>query len=279
MKRNAATGRIHKSALPQKNFSLIELLIVIAVIAILAAMLFPALNAAKRKAQAITCASQLKTVIASAHLYANSYYDIIPRTLPVGASGDYHGWLRYFATPEPEYPSPLNFRYSEKYFPFKVLRCPENLVFPLTNVSQYVFYGVYGMYNPRFGNTVDALSDNFIASYGNCYIRENGGTPSFFSVNRMKNSSALPLFADTVVGLPSQTGYRSGYWMFWASESGGFSSGIGLARQHPGGRCPMAFADGHVSPLDANGLAKLPVSFRHSWGEGLKQTVLSAETD
>ena len=66
-----------------KNFTLIELLIVVAIIAILAGMLLPALNSAREKARAIFCTGSLKQFGLAFHNYTdscNGYYPWSPES-------------------------------------------------------------------------------------------------------------------------------------------------------------------------------------------------------
>ena len=59
-------------------FTLIELLIVIAIIAILAAMLLPALSKARERAKTITCTSNLKQLAMVVKMYGDDYKEEMP---------------------------------------------------------------------------------------------------------------------------------------------------------------------------------------------------------
>lgn len=69
-----------------RRFSLIELLIVIAIIAILAGMLLPALNSARAKGISISCLSRLKQIGTADAQYQNDYGYYCPMNYGMGGT-------------------------------------------------------------------------------------------------------------------------------------------------------------------------------------------------
>lgn len=75
----------------KKKFTLIELLIVIAIIAIIAGMLLPALQSARAKAKTISCSNNEKQFALVNLLYASDNEDYLP--YKENASGTNYPWL------------------------------------------------------------------------------------------------------------------------------------------------------------------------------------------
>ncbi len=161
------TGKTVKTTHPvskRSYFSLIELLIVISIIAILAAMMLPALNRARMSASRIACTGNLKQI----GTYSNFYMDandgfLFSHSMPSSVLSGNRPWVRYDSSPF------VNGVQVPKETMAKLLLCPAD-----TNPSD------------------DGLSDN-----PGFYSFGFNSNLSFLKPGRLKNLSQICIMADS----------------------------------------------------------------------------------
>ena len=126
----------------RSDFSLIELLIVIAIISILAGLLLPALNSAREKARSISCASQLKQVSGACLQYALDHRDFMPFVSPVAANNwktwwqaaaKYAGYDKYSEQEVNLFHCPTK----QNYLKLNETSLPSGSSLPTSNVTRY----------------------------------------------------------------------------------------------------------------------------------------------
>jgi prepilin-type N-terminal cleavage/methylation domain-containing protein len=99
--REGAENSARGGRAPQRRssgFTLMEMLVVVAIIAVLAALLLPALGRAKARAQEAICQNNLHQIDLSVHLYADDSADAFPQSTnyPPGAFTDYTRLLKSY---------------------------------------------------------------------------------------------------------------------------------------------------------------------------------------
>lgn len=153
-------------------FTLTELLIVIAIIAILASLLLPALKSAREKAQSVSCINNQKQLGMQFISYGNDCNDLFP------ISGVDHSWLPWlFLTAESS-----STEREEVAKKMKYRRCPSILTYT-GNGSRFDCYGIKsGVFG---GPTVWNKWEIEYGNRANVYTGERGTAEGRFLIARI----------------------------------------------------------------------------------------------
>jgi|GEM_PF-1917541 len=172
----------------KKNFTLIELLVVIAIIAILAAILLPALQSARSRANAARCISNLKQMGIVARSYADDHKGFWPGnsgTKPSDGKSAFQPWPqaltrgKYFAVSVPESP------YDKRPEIPKFAVCPA--LKPKLDDTRYECYGAVVMTNK---DKIGGIGIENIDSQ--CYKKGVTGAYNSFRPLTVVNESVSP---------------------------------------------------------------------------------------
>jgi prepilin-type N-terminal cleavage/methylation domain-containing protein/prepilin-type processing-associated H-X9-DG protein len=224
------------------GFTLIELLVTIAVIAILAAMLLPALTAAKGKGTAVACLNNLRQLSMANLLYSGDFTDALPYNLGVGeiqkleAQAQYLNWSTPVMSWEVE-PDNTNAVLLTQggIGPYtsataKVYRCPSDFV-----VSDK---------QAQVGWTARVRSISMNAMVGNAGEFTQGGVNSnnpeyqqFFKVTQVPKPSQIFVFIEE-----HPDSINDGYFLNQPSAR----RWMDLPASYHNGSVNLSFADGHV---------------------------------
>ena len=203
----------------KKMFTLIELLIVIAIIAILAAILLPALQKARARGLSVDCMNRQKTCITTVNIYANDSNGLWMAKHPKNGSN----WVWYDNLANAGY-FPL--RAETAHMRRLWCECPDPLGIG-TNMSN-----AYGL-----------MSTN-VMYYGSDFYVTGPGNGVFYNMKKLNSKHMI--FADS--GLYSSTTGRISNWCFFKSAESSNSSRGKFWIKHVN-RGNIAFADGHVANL------------------------------
>lgn len=229
-------------------FTLIELLIVVAIIAVLAGMLLPALNTAKKKAQAIECLGRLKTLGTAAIMYVDSYKGYL---YPAWSyeSGTQRLWLQIMHST-----GILRFKEGNAHMnaESKHYYCPTGK--PSGRVNQS-----YGQASVKSGGYTYETQETEPGAY--MTIVTVGGSKNdpffgyflYFYSGQNSNPGGFPIYADTVTTGGVQTCY------FHKGHGGPTMS---VAARHSNS-VNITFADGHSAAVPVSQLGKPPHKVRY----------------
>lgn len=217
-----------------RYFTLIELLVVISIIAILAAMLLPALSSARASAKTAKCMANLKQIGTALAMYADDHDDWLPPGQMRDRSSGTAKAVRWFEIIAPPDGAPYGISYDANA-KASVFECPAestNFGKYSDGEMQYTHYGV----NPY---VMGGFNSNSYRIYQ--YRRMIYADPMQVKLVMDNNSPS-----EVSISAPSAASYRHG-----AGDSRISRNATSTEIPTSGGLCNVLFLDGHVAPQTA----------------------------
>jgi prepilin-type N-terminal cleavage/methylation domain-containing protein/prepilin-type processing-associated H-X9-DG protein len=223
-----------------KKFTLVELLVTIAIIGILASMLLPALKAAKEQAKKIACIGNLKGLGTINLIYVD----------------DYNGWAIAMGANSAglNYPYTWHFINNGYVTQKDILLCPSQnpAKWNPSDVNNYCWtYGV-DRYAARWRTIGPSVVDKKDSA-----IIPNQLEPSqgWLRIVNLRNPSSFPWYIDTV-RFDSFIGKQAVYY-YWTSNAG-------RVHLRHAKTASVWFADGHVESCNASTIQYLMPQYTYS---------------
>ncbi len=226
------------------SFTLIELLVVIAIIAILAALLLPALNRSRERAQASRCMNNLSQLGKVITLYAGDYNH---RILPVGGMEDGPAWGKVLYEYTRYLPSP-DLLFCPSLTPFNFEQARQQTY--VNSGYQYVTYGMNAYYK------ADSAKYHWHYVNGRALLIDNVKRYMHWGPSNKPTPARFALLADTGI-FKQETDITAplGQIFYFYYPAYNFSS-VATAKLHlrHNRAANLLLLDGHVAAANANDL-------------------------
>lgn len=214
----ARSVRSHDAA-----FTPVELLVVIAVVAVLAGMLMPAIGAVKESARQTVCLGNLRQIGIINGIYATDWHGVIPCKQSVGLA---------------EYTWPVTLANGDYLDNRAMASCP---AWGRTNTANQ-----YNGYGQRWEST--GISSDIDPGPDSCRV---------ITLRRIARTGEMPLLADTCGTNPAYTGTYRQQFVSWYKGAGCAGLNEGMVHFRHRERASLLFADSHAESADRSRIISL----------------------